>query len=290
MAFVSIVTPPFDAQYAARSFIATSPSTEPILTIAPPPHFRNSGSSARDTRNGPFTFTVIMRSHSSSLIPSTVETCNVPALFTSTFSRPNRSTVPFTARSTSRARVTSHSIANPAPPCFWISLITSRSFSSRRPATVTLAPSRANASAIARPIPVPPPVISATLPESRVTDFPIPASNRGVAPPPHVPRGARDSSIQFPAPQAGRTGRKMLYLSGSYSHDGDPKAYPMRIGITCYPTYGGSGVVATELGMELAARGHDIHFISYAPPIRMNANDPRIHFHEVEVVSYPLFD
>src|SRR5712692_1379137 len=64
----------------------------------------------------------------------------------------------------------------------------------------------------------------------------------------------------------------------------------MRIGITCYPTYGGSGVVATELGMELAARGHDIHFISYAPPIRMNPNDPRIHFHEVEVVSYPLFD
>jgi N-acetyl-alpha-D-glucosaminyl L-malate synthase BshA len=64
----------------------------------------------------------------------------------------------------------------------------------------------------------------------------------------------------------------------------------MRIGITCYPTYGGSGVVATELGMELAARGHDIHFISYAPPIRMNPNDPHIHFHEVEVVSYPLFD
>jgi L-malate glycosyltransferase len=64
----------------------------------------------------------------------------------------------------------------------------------------------------------------------------------------------------------------------------------MRIGITCYPTYGGSGVVATELGTELAARGHDIHFISYAPPIRMNPNDPRIHFHEVEVTSYPLFD
>jgi N-acetyl-alpha-D-glucosaminyl L-malate synthase BshA len=64
----------------------------------------------------------------------------------------------------------------------------------------------------------------------------------------------------------------------------------MRIGITCYPTYGGSGVVATELGQELAARGHDIHFISYAPPIRMNLGDPRIHFHEVEVASYPLFD
>jgi len=64
----------------------------------------------------------------------------------------------------------------------------------------------------------------------------------------------------------------------------------MRIGITCYPTYGGSGVVATELGTELAARGHDIHFISYAPPIRMNPNNPRIRFHEVEVASYPLFD
>src|SRR5437016_7564609 len=64
----------------------------------------------------------------------------------------------------------------------------------------------------------------------------------------------------------------------------------MRIGITCYPTYGGSGVVATELGQELAARGHDVHFISYAPPIRMNLNDPHIFFHEVEVASYPLFD
>jgi L-malate glycosyltransferase len=64
----------------------------------------------------------------------------------------------------------------------------------------------------------------------------------------------------------------------------------MRIGITGYPTYGGSGVVATELGQELAARGHDVHFITYAPPIRMNPNNPRIHFHEAAVVSYPLFD
>ncbi|HVM75294.1 MAG TPA: N-acetyl-alpha-D-glucosaminyl L-malate synthase BshA [Candidatus Saccharimonadales bacterium] len=64
----------------------------------------------------------------------------------------------------------------------------------------------------------------------------------------------------------------------------------MRIGITGYPTYGGSGVVATELGQELAARGHDVHFITYAPPIRMNPNDPRIHFHEAAVVQYPLFD
>ena len=64
----------------------------------------------------------------------------------------------------------------------------------------------------------------------------------------------------------------------------------MRIGITCYPTYGGSGVVATELGMELAARGHEVHFISYSMPIRLNHSSERIYFHEVEVTSYPLFD
>jgi N-acetyl-alpha-D-glucosaminyl L-malate synthase BshA len=64
----------------------------------------------------------------------------------------------------------------------------------------------------------------------------------------------------------------------------------MRIGITCYPTYGGSGVVATELGLELAARGHDIHFISYAVPVRMIEASERIHFHEVEMLNYPLFD
>lgn len=64
----------------------------------------------------------------------------------------------------------------------------------------------------------------------------------------------------------------------------------MKIGITCYPTYGGSGVVATELGMELATRGHEIHFISYAPPIRMDLSHENIVFHEVEVATYPLFD
>ena len=63
----------------------------------------------------------------------------------------------------------------------------------------------------------------------------------------------------------------------------------MNIGITCYPTYGGSGVVATELGLELAQRGHEIHFITYAPPFRLTPH-PNIHYHEVEVSSYPLFD
>ena len=64
----------------------------------------------------------------------------------------------------------------------------------------------------------------------------------------------------------------------------------MKIGITCYPTYGGSGVVATELGLELAQRGHEIHFISYAQPIRLRGEEPHIHYHEVEVSRYPLFD
>ena len=64
----------------------------------------------------------------------------------------------------------------------------------------------------------------------------------------------------------------------------------MKIGITCYPTYGGSGVVATELGLELAERGHEIHFISYAQPIRLSGPHPNIHYHEVEVSRYPLFE
>lgn len=64
----------------------------------------------------------------------------------------------------------------------------------------------------------------------------------------------------------------------------------MKIGITCYPTYGGSGVVATEIGKELAARGHEIHFISYAVPIKLNHTSERIHFHEVEMLNYPLFE
>jgi len=63
----------------------------------------------------------------------------------------------------------------------------------------------------------------------------------------------------------------------------------VKIGITCYPTYGGSGIVATELGLELANRGHEIHFITYANPIRLDSGIPRIHYHEVEVSNYPLF-
>jgi L-malate glycosyltransferase len=65
--------------------------------------------------------------------------------------------------------------------------------------------------------------------------------------------------------------------------------HSVKIGITCYPTYGGSGIVATELGLELAARGHDVHFITYANPIRLDPGTPRIYYHEVEVTPYPLF-
>jgi len=64
----------------------------------------------------------------------------------------------------------------------------------------------------------------------------------------------------------------------------------MKIGITCYPTYGGSGVVATELGIELAARGHQIHFITYSQPFRLTGREANIHFHEVTVTNYPLFE
>lgn len=64
----------------------------------------------------------------------------------------------------------------------------------------------------------------------------------------------------------------------------------MKIGITCYPTYGGSGAVATELGIQLAARGHEVHFVSYAQPFRLGSFRERIFFHEVEMEDYPLFE
>ncbi len=64
----------------------------------------------------------------------------------------------------------------------------------------------------------------------------------------------------------------------------------MKIGITCYPTYGGSGAVATELGIALAERGHEVHFVSYAQPFRLLGFQERVFFHEVEMEDYPLFD
>src|SRR5450631_2991392 len=63
---------------------------------------------------------------------------------------------------------------------------------------------------------------------------------------------------------------------------------PLKIGITCYPSVGGSGILASELGAELALRGHEIHFISYEQPFRMPAG-PRVFFHPVQVNGYGLF-
>ena len=64
----------------------------------------------------------------------------------------------------------------------------------------------------------------------------------------------------------------------------------MNIGITVYPTYGGSGIVGSELGRELSERGHNVHFISSALPTRLTELNDRVHFHEVEMMSYPLFE
>lgn len=64
----------------------------------------------------------------------------------------------------------------------------------------------------------------------------------------------------------------------------------MKIGIVCYPTYGGSGIVATELGMELAKKGNEVHFFSYSLPARLNTTLPNIFFHRVNIENYPLFE
>jgi len=63
----------------------------------------------------------------------------------------------------------------------------------------------------------------------------------------------------------------------------------MKIAIVCYPTFGGSGVVATELGIALANRGHEIHFVTYKQPVRLELLNTNIHFHEVHVPEYALF-
>jgi len=64
----------------------------------------------------------------------------------------------------------------------------------------------------------------------------------------------------------------------------------MKIGVVCYPTYGGSGVVATELGIQMAKKGHEVHFITYSQPVRLDVLDENIYYHEVNVHDYPLFE
>ena len=64
----------------------------------------------------------------------------------------------------------------------------------------------------------------------------------------------------------------------------------MKIGVVCYPTFGGSGVVATELGIQMAKKGHEVHFITYSQPVRLDILEPNIYYHEVNVHDYPLFE
>src|SRR5947207_12991281 len=82
--------------------------------------------------------------------------------------------------------------------------------------------------------------------------------------------------------------RSRNWAAARGSSDMDPQR-PLNIGITCYPSVGGSGVLATTLGEALASRGHEVHFISYERPFRLPTDAPRIHFHPVDVNDYGLF-
>ena len=68
-----------------------------------------------------------------------------------------------------------------------------------------------------------------------------------------------------------------------------PASRPLRIGITCYPSVGGSGILATSLGLDLSRRGHDVHFIGYERPFRLPPDAPRVQFHPVGINAYGLF-
>src|SRR5678816_1019210 len=78
-------------------------------------------------------------------------------------------------------------------------------------------------------------------------------------------------------------------MKRSRSYRADMAADTLRVGITCYPSVGGSGVLATALGEDLAARGHDVHFIAYERPFRLPSDAPRLHFHPVAINEYGLF-
>src|SRR5437016_10216402 len=86
----------------------------------------------------------------------------------------------------------------------------------------------------------------------------------------------------------GRTSSDRMKRSRSYRAD-MLSADTLRVGITCYPSVGGSGVLATALGEDLAARGHDVHFIAYERPFRLPSDAPRLHFHPVAINEYELF-
>src|SRR5690606_34635221 len=104
-------------------------------------------------------------------------------------------------------------------------------------------------------------------------------------------RAAPAHMVPAPAPAGSvLAGRDETHARARAGSDGAMENGRLRIGITCYPVYGGSGVVATELGLELAQRGHEVHFITYAQPFRLPFFVENVYYHEVEVPSYPLFD
>src|SRR5215469_16571607 len=117
----------------------------------------------------------------------------------------------------------------------------------------------------------------------RVLEQQSPLRSHGACRERRHPRMVRWRRRRFARSESARSNRlRSVTAHGCYAGE-------VNVGITCYPTYGGSGIVATELGLELAARGHEVHFITYANPIRLDADLPRIHYHEVEVSTYPLF-
>ena len=84
--------------------------------------------------------------------------------------------------------------------------------------------------------------------------------------------------------------RTLLYSGTHADYESNPNLeFNVRIGIACHSVYGGSSVVASELGLALAKRGHDVHFISFSLPFRLESYQSHVYFHEIERMSYPLF-
>src|SRR6516225_11933843 len=186
--------------------------------MEPPPTRRIAGSTARDIKNGPFRFVARTRSHSSSLILSTVETLSAPALFTRTSIRPKAFSVSSAALRPSSSRVTSAARAMASPPTSLISFTTPSRDSRRRPKTATLAPPAARPKAIARPIPDPPPVTIVTLPFNRVTISLTLASNRCTIPAGALPPAVRDSNISPCLPASKALRAKMTSIGAQYAY------------------------------------------------------------------------
>src|SRR5438309_800132 len=100
-------------------------------------------------------------------------------------------------------------------------------------------------------------------------------------------RAGVSSAGRRPGDHVRATGRHRA--SGRGVHGAVMTTDTLRIGITCYPSVGGSGVLATALGEDLAERGHDVHFIAYERPFRLPSDAPRLHFHPVAIHEYELF-